>query len=160
MTCDGCAARVKGAISALPGVGLVVVDLPSQRVRVEYDPKQADLFEFQQAILAAGYTIPTRHDRLVISGMSCLSCVARVESALSDVPGVITVEVSLSKGSALVTSAAGMIDASQLARSVERAGYRAAPVDETDLPQAGGEAPSNEAPARFEWKFKPLLRRG
>jgi len=59
---------------------------------------------------------------LRITGMTCASCVARVEAALSEVPGVISASVNLASEKATVeyTEETNMAD---LRRAVENAGY-------------------------------------
>lgn len=76
---------------------------------------------------------------LRIDGMTCASCVARVERALLKVPGVQRASVNLATEHAEVVGAAG-IDA--LLNAVQRAGY-----DAHDVPAARPEAPSPPASA-------------
>ena len=61
--------------------------------------------------------------RLHIEGMTCASCVARVEKALNKVPGVLSVSVNLATETADIVSAADNLGALQAA--VARAGYTA-----------------------------------
>jgi Cu+-exporting ATPase len=63
-----------------------------------------------------------RQINLPIDGMSCASCVGRVEAALATVPGVASVQVNLASETAAVEFAAGG-DADALLAAVERAGY-------------------------------------
>jgi Cu+-exporting ATPase len=60
--------------------------------------------------------------RLPIEGMTCASCVARVEKALKKVPGVGSAEVNLATETATVTLAAGARPES-LVEAVQKAGY-------------------------------------
>ena len=62
--------------------------------------------------------------RLPIEGMTCASCVARVEKALKKVPGVGSAEVNLATETATVTLAAGARPES-LVEAVHKAGYEA-----------------------------------
>ncbi|HSC01207.1 MAG TPA: heavy metal translocating P-type ATPase, partial [Burkholderiaceae bacterium] len=62
--------------------------------------------------------------RLPIEGMTCASCVARVEKALKKVPGVGSAEVNLATETATVTLAAGARPES-LIEAVHKAGYEA-----------------------------------
>ena len=57
---------------------------------------------------------------LTIQGMMCQHCVAHVTKALTGVPGVDTVEVSLEKNCAVVT---GAPQREALKAAVEEAGY-------------------------------------
>ncbi len=60
--------------------------------------------------------------KLPIEGMTCASCVARVEKALKRVPGVATAEVNLAMETATVTLAEGAAPES-LVTAVRNAGY-------------------------------------
>ena len=62
--------------------------------------------------------------RLPIEGMTCASCVTRVEKALKAVPGVGNAEVNLATETATVTLAAGH-KAETLVEAVHKAGYEA-----------------------------------
>ncbi len=80
--------------------------------------------------------------RLPIEGMTCASCVTRVEKALKAVPGVGNAEVNLATEMATVTLAAGSRPES-LVDAVHKAGYEArlAP------------APKATGPDRSWWPF-------
>lgn len=64
---------------------------------------------------------------LKIDGMSCKHCQARVEKALSEVPGVDSVTVSLENGTAEVKGAD--LNPSALAKAVTAAGYSVSAID-------------------------------
>ncbi|MBL9112949.1 MAG: heavy-metal-associated domain-containing protein, partial [Myxococcales bacterium] len=61
---------------------------------------------------------------LGIGGMTCASCVGRVERAIAKVPGVSAVAVNLATESATITTD-GSVDAVALAEVVRDAGYEA-----------------------------------
>jgi len=62
---------------------------------------------------------------LVIGGMHCASCVARVEKALADAPGVREARVNLATERAAVVVDPGRVDLDRLVRAVADAGYSA-----------------------------------
>ena len=62
--------------------------------------------------------------KLPIEGMTCASCVRRVEKALKSVPGVASAEVNLATETAAVTLAEGA-SAEALVTAVRKAGYEA-----------------------------------
>ncbi|MDT7952353.1 MAG: heavy metal translocating P-type ATPase [Acetobacteraceae bacterium] len=75
---------------------------------------------------------PAREGKTIdlgVSGMTCASCVRRVERALTRVPGVLDAAVNLATERARVTVGAG-VEAEQLARAIGDAGYQAAPVSD------------------------------
>ena len=71
-----------------------------------------------------------------IEGMSCASCVGRVEKALSKVPGVASAQVNLATEMATVQAHARDVGMSVLVAAVEKAGYTAHPVDLAGEPEA------------------------
>ena len=76
-----------------------------------------------------------------ISGMTCASCVARVEKALRAVPGVEDVSVNLALERASVRGAA---DSAAIVDAVRRAGYEAAAIEAAPL---RADAPARALPA-------------
>lgn len=91
--------------------------------------------------LPADLTTPTREVTLRITGMTCASCVARVEKKLGQLPGVSAV-VNLPLETATV-SIDGEIASQTLIHQVEKAGYGASVLEETlsDAPGGRIEAP-------------------
>jgi cation-transporting ATPase V len=73
---------------------------------------------------------------LDVSGMTCGSCAARVQRALSRQSGVTEALVNYATGRATVELQAHTLDAEQLIAAVERAGYGAAPVAPSATEQA------------------------
>ncbi|QCN97876.1 copper-translocating P-type ATPase (plasmid) [Azospirillum argentinense] len=131
MTCASCVGRVEKALSRLPGVTNVSVNLATERARVAFagDPDPRAVAE---AIENVGFE-PQRQDfDLTVGGMTCASCVARVEKALLRVPGVESAAVNLATERAHVTAYAGTVDAARLAEAVEMTGFTAAPVADTE----------------------------
>ena len=66
---------------------------------------------------------------LGVGGMTCASCVGRIEKALSTVPGVMAARVNLATERADVDAAPGAVDAAQLIAAVQSAGYDAKPLE-------------------------------
>ena len=77
---------------------------------------------------------------LQIEGMTCASCVARVEKALQKVPGVVSASVNLATERATV-AALPAVAVSALEAAVAKAGYAAKDVQQVQ-PQAGKRLPA------------------
>ncbi|WP_341928644.1 heavy metal translocating P-type ATPase [Methyloversatilis discipulorum] len=122
MTCASCSTRVEKALARTPGVASASVNLATERATVEADAS-VDAVTLQAAVDKAGYVLKPLALRLHIEGMTCASCVARVEKALNKVPGVLSVSVNLATETADIVSAADNLGALQAA--VARAGYTA-----------------------------------
>ena len=65
--------------------------------------------------------------RLPIDGIRCLSCVLRLESALEDVPGVLSASVDIAEGAAAVLYRPAAVTRESLVRAIAAAGYRVTP---------------------------------
>ncbi len=126
MTCASCVARVERALQKVPGVAEASVNLATEAASVRSAPG-IGLADLRAAVEKAGYTVGERSVSLAIDGMTCASCVSRVEKALLRVPGVARAEVNLATETASVTLATRHIDAAALVAAVERAGYVARP---------------------------------
>ena len=93
MTCTSCAGRVERALAKVADVASVSINLASEQARVE---APADSLEqLVNAVSAAGYQVPSERLELALSGMTCASCAGRIERALAQQPGVLSVSVNL-----------------------------------------------------------------
>ena len=84
---------------------------------------------------------------LTIEGMTCASCVARVEKALAKVPGVSSASVNLATERATVLAPAGVVSAEALQEAVRKVGYEAHAIAATAEPEDLGEKRDAEAAA-------------
>ena len=123
MTCTTCAATIEKALFETPGVVQANVNFASEKASVEYDPAKADLAKIEDTISQLGYGVATNKSIFPVHGMTCASCVARVEDALSGVPGVISASVNLASDKATVEYVEGT-ELAELRRAVEDAGYQ------------------------------------
>ena len=120
MTCASCVSHVERALKAVPGVTGATVNLATERAEVT--GTGLDRGALVRAVSDAGYAVPARPVELQIEGMTCASCVGRVERALAAVPGVTSVAVNLATERASVS---GTADLAALAGAVADAGYEA-----------------------------------
>ncbi|WP_080423209.1 heavy metal translocating P-type ATPase [Burkholderia ubonensis] len=147
MHCGGCTGRVQRALAGVPGVVDAAVDLADRSATVSAHDT-VDPARLVEAVSDAGYRATLRESadaserhadaaaatapiELEIEGMTCASCVARVEKALAGVPGVTRASVNLATEHATVDAAAGVTTA-QLVDAVRQAGYQATPVTEPE----------------------------
>jgi Cu+-exporting ATPase len=107
MTCASCATRVEQALMGVPGVTQVRVNLAADSAYLELDDAK-QLGAASAALSKAGYQLGSEVRQLSLEGMSCAGCVRRAETALLNVPGVISAEVNLASHQARVVFIAGM----------------------------------------------------
>lgn len=123
MTCASCVGRIEKAIGTVPGVASVTVNLATERAELSFTDR-VDLHAVTAAISKAGYSAREATTELTISGMTCASCVVRVEKALLRVPGVIAATVNLATERAHIRHV-GEEARMQLEQAVAKAGYAA-----------------------------------
>ena len=149
LSCGHCVKRVKESLEQRPDVEQAEVTVTEAHVtgsasaealietikQAGYGaelshPKAKPLAESSippEALTAATSELPAARDeddsqQLLINGMSCASCVSRVQHALAAVPGVSQARVNLAERTALVM---GSASAAELVQAVEKAGYGA-----------------------------------
>ncbi|MGD9893732.1 MAG: copper ion binding protein, partial [Dehalococcoidia bacterium] len=150
MTCASCVRRIEKALAKVPGVTEANVNLATEKASVRFDAAATGPEHFKAAVEKAGYgvrdlpaptpTIDTHaahHDPeshqpaagpvelvLPVEGMTCASCVRRVEKALGKVPGVQESSVNLATEKARVIYDPAAAGFDQLQAAVEKAGYK------------------------------------
>ena len=87
MTCASCVARVERVLARQPGVESAAVNLASETAVVRFD--QAQVPQLLEAVRGAGYEPVLGSVTIGVGGMTCASCVARVERAIKALPGVL-----------------------------------------------------------------------
>jgi len=107
-----------------------------------------------EALTAATPELPVADDiddsqQLLINGMSCASCVSRVQNALQAVPGVAQARVNLAERTALVMGSASAAD---LVQAVEKAGYGAEAIEDDAERRERQQETAVATMKRFRWQ--------
>ncbi|EPT3112392.1 copper-exporting P-type ATPase CopA [Klebsiella michiganensis] len=176
LSCGHCVKRVKESLEQRPDVEQAEVTVTEAHVtgsasaealietikQAGYGaelshPKAKPLAEssiLPEALTAATSELPAARDeddsqQLLINGMSCASCVSRVQHALAAVPGVSQARVNLAERTALVM---GSASAAELVQAVEKAGYGAEAIED-DLERRERQQETAVATMkRFRWQ--------
>ncbi len=121
MTCASCVARLEKTLAKVDGVVDVSVNLATEQATLH---TQADtsIAALEAGVAAAGFEVAKFSLDVAIKGMTCASCVARVEKALHKVQGVTDVAVNLATERAHVVSLTPII-LGELQAAVAAAGY-------------------------------------
>ena len=127
MTCAACVRRVEMAIGKLPGVERCSVNLATEKAQVVFDEDVTSIETIIKASADAGYQADVPIDRstltVSIQGMTCASCVGRVEEALLDLKGVESAAVNLATEKARIIYASASTNLAQIRKAVNDAGY-------------------------------------
>jgi Cu+-exporting ATPase len=122
MSCTNCAITIEKGLAETPGVEHVNVNFDSEKASIAYDPNKVSLSKIKDTISELGYKVATRKSIYPVGGMTCATCVAHVEEALKEVPGVVSVGVNLGSEKATVEYLEGTTYA-DLKKAVADAGY-------------------------------------
>lgn len=176
LTCGHCVKRVKESLEQRPDVEQAEVSLNEAQItgsasaealidtvkQAGYGaelshPKANPLAESSipsEALTAAPSALPAADDlddsqQLLINGMSCASCVSRVQYALAAVPGVTQARVNLAERTALVMGSAAATD---LVQAVEKAGYGAEAIEDDLKRRERQQETAVATMKRFRWQ--------
>lgn len=183
LTCGHCVKRVKETLEKRQDVELAEVSIDAARIsgdasadqliatieqagyhaRVAQDgshPKADPLTDSEtqpEALTADDATLPAESFHLLIDGMSCASCVSRVQHALQEVDGVSQARVNLAERSALVL---GSAQPQSLIDAVTRAGYGAEIIEDDVKRREKQQQSAQAAVQRFRWQAALALALG
>ena len=176
LSCGHCVKRVKESLEKRPDVEAADVTIEHAQVTGSASaealiatieeagygasvshPKAKPLAESSlpsEALTAATPELPAAHDlddsqQLLINGMSCASCVSRVQKALQAVPGVTQARVNLAERTALVM---GSAPAAELVSAVEQAGYGAEAIEDDIKRRERQQETALATLKRFRWQ--------
>ncbi|SFO86841.1 heavy metal translocating P-type ATPase [Tranquillimonas alkanivorans] len=143
MSCASCVGRVDKALRQVPGVRDVAVNLASETAEVRFDAP-ATPQGLAETLRDTGYPARTQKVTFNVEGMSCASCVGRVDKALAAVPGVLEATVNLAAETATVTYLEGAVSVADLQKASADMGYPAT-VAETSAPETAAARKDAEA---------------
>jgi Cu+-exporting ATPase len=142
MNCAGCAANIERGLRDVLGVSEANVNFATARATVLFDPALIDVGRLVQAVRKSGYDVAVTSVDLQILGISCASCVMKIETAVRDLPGVLDAAVNLATGKVRIDYLSTEVDLPAIKRTIESAGYKV-----VELP-GGAAAEDAEAFAR------------
>ena len=142
------------AIATVPGVSKAVVNVSENRIFVDYDPARSNVADLLEVVRGAGFTPGVQTLRLKVSGLYCAECVARIEDALKQVPGVFDATMSAATDEVKVDYSPTIGDLGLLTQAVEQAGpYRATRAAEATESEMDKEAQTTEQ------EYRSLMRK-
>ncbi len=121
MSCASCVAKIEATLARQPGVVEAAVNLATQRASIRYE--NGSPHDLVDAIRGLGYEVPAASVTIAVRGMSCASCVAKIEGALASLPGVLAATVDFAAGRATVEYVPGQVAPADLRRVIRALGY-------------------------------------
>lgn len=125
MTCAACSSRLEKRLSTAAGVKKATVNLAVGRATVEYDNKKVDPIGLIDVVRDTGYDVVLEKIELILKGMTCAACAARLEKVLRNLEGVTGAVINFAVGSATVEYNPTQISLGDMVKAVQGAGYDA-----------------------------------
>lgn len=104
---------------------------------LDYDDEVAAGEQIDQGALKPGNDVITEKSDgkvdLIISGMTCAACAARIEKKLNSLEGITQASVNLSTEKARVVYKPGQVKISEITQSIQNLGYNARPVEDINI---------------------------
>jgi len=124
MSCASCAARIEKGLAGLEGVSQATVNFAAEKATVFFRPEQTNLSNLIEKVKDLGYGAKWERITLPIQGMTCASCVNKVEKALRSAKGVLQVNVNLATERASIEFIPEMVSIRDLKKVVKDIGYQ------------------------------------
>ena len=122
MTCASCVEKVERGLERLDGVESAAANFATDSVELVYHPDRIAPVMITDEIRSLGYEPLLGKVMLPIEGMSCASCVQKVEKALRQVDGVAEANVNFANETAQVLYDPGQVSVGELKKAVASAG--------------------------------------
>ena len=123
LSCASCVAKVEKGLLATKGVVDAKVNLATERATITYSETNVQPAGLVLAIKDAGYDAGSETLTFPVEGMSCASCVNKVQKALSGVEGVLSATVNFAAEQATVEFLPGILSSREIKETVESLGY-------------------------------------
>ncbi len=123
MTCASCVQRVQTGLLKIDGVSQVSVNLATEKASITYDPTKVSADRLVDTIHDLGYEVIVQKITLPVQGMTCASCVTRVEKSLLSVPGILDATVNLVTETTSIKFIPMQTSLQQFQQAVDNAGY-------------------------------------
>uniref|UniRef100_W5MWG0 P-type Cu(+) transporter n=1 Tax=Lepisosteus oculatus TaxID=7918 RepID=W5MWG0_LEPOC len=133
MTCTSCVANIERSLQKHRGIVSVLVALMAGKAEVKYNPELLDALQITQLIIGLGFGATLIEDNaitdgkldLVVTGMTCASCVHNIEAKLMGTRGVVEASVALATSRAHIKFDPEILGARDLIRIIEGLGFGA-----------------------------------
>ncbi|MEE8330050.1 MAG: heavy metal translocating P-type ATPase [Thermodesulfovibrionia bacterium] len=123
MSCASCASRVKDGLLKLNGVESAEVNFAAEKATVFYNPSTGSVEEFIKTIKDIGYGVSVSKITVPIKGMTCASCVEKVQNTLASLNGVFSASVNIATEKATIEYIPAQLGMRDFKKAVRGIGY-------------------------------------
>jgi Cu+-exporting ATPase len=124
MHCAACVSKVEKALSDVAGVDEAQANLAASNAAVVCDIDQLSLPAVEEAVRGIGYQVPWERLELLVLGMMGSHCEEIITRALSELPGIVRVQVNLGTDTVTIEYASSLTSSALIKRTVRELGYQ------------------------------------
>lgn len=131
MNCASCVKKLETNLSQLNGVKQVNVNLASEKATIQLDAAEIDPAIITKTIASLGFSAtPANLERvnIPIIGMSCASCVRKLETGINQLNGVLNVNVNLATEKAVIEYDNAVINLNDIKNTIMSLGFKIAAI--------------------------------
>ncbi|MDX1764733.1 MAG: heavy metal translocating P-type ATPase, partial [bacterium] len=123
MSCAACVKRVEQSLSKVAGVRSATVNFAAESATVDYDATRVSLAQLRDTLQDAGYGVALETRHIPVAGISCASCVDKIEKTLRQMSGVVEAAVNFGTEEATVTYLPGETSIQEMKAALAPQGY-------------------------------------
>jgi Cu+-exporting ATPase len=132
MSCASCASRIEKKVGQMEGVLKAGVNFGAEVVVVDIDAEKISPADVSEAIEKLGFQVPRSQKAFRVEGMTCASCVSRVEAKLTGLEGVETTRVNLATEKAVIEFLPSITGLENFQSALQDIGYTLLSEDEEE----------------------------
>ena len=140
VSCQVCVNKIEKKLNKTAGVTNAVVNFSNEKLSVEYDEKIISQEDIIKVVEKLGYSIlPIKNNKEVeldIQGISCQTCVNRIEKKIGSLPGVDSICVNLATNKGSVQYDPDKIKLSEILEAISKLGFKGNKIEDVSADKA------------------------
>jgi Cu+-exporting ATPase len=125
MSCAACAAKIEKSLGSREGVVKAGVNFAAEKAAIDFEPERVNVQGLMEVVTGLGYRVPTQKISFPVEGISCASCVSKIENALNSLGGVLYARLNFAAAKAQVEFLPSVVSPKDIQEALKALGYKA-----------------------------------
>ncbi|MEI8330077.1 MAG: heavy metal-associated domain-containing protein [Methanomicrobiales archaeon] len=131
INCATCSVDIEESSSGLIDVTKAQVNFGTDTAHVEFDPTKVSLAILEKAVKNAGNKVVNSQVKIKVGGMMCATCDETIESALKELPRIVSATINIGTKKAYVTYNPSLTGINGMKKAIDDAEYPSSEYPET-----------------------------